>query len=278
MKPKFFFAYFTRSVELTSFDFTTLLDPTSFGSSRKKHNSPLSRSLFERHTCPSFVHLNHLSTTCINTIRLRHHLSLVLPISTFWCRRLSPNSTPTHYHSFTPPKHAPIILVTLASWTPFGALLASLFPAALCRFNLSANPRSTLLNTFCILRRTTKNIPCKSKSLNQNHYTWIQSRAGAFLGILYWVAEKHPAWDFVLYLSSWLPIFLIYPIDLNSMTDQQSSSISLISNLHNKQQTQWLKDHQPPPTWAEEPTTQPVFPSLLPVPDLHKSLAACNVG
>ncbi|KAJ0142403.1 Uncharacterized protein HZ326_14750 [Fusarium oxysporum f. sp. albedinis] len=89
-----------------------------FGLLRKKHNflshppvtSPLSLTHSSR---DSPVRLSFICNTI--PIRLRHHLSLVLPIPTFRCRRLSPNSTTTYHHSFTCPKHAPIILVTLAS-------------------------------------------------------------------------------------------------------------------------------------------------------------------
>ncbi|KAJ3471182.1 hypothetical protein MRS44_001281 [Fusarium solani] len=55
------------------------------------------------------------------------------------------------------------------------------------------------------------------------------------------------------------------------MTDQQpGTSNTTFFHSFSQQQQQWFKDHQALATWAEEPTTQPVSPSLPLAPSLTK--------
>lgn len=196
------------------------MDPTSFGS-LKKHNSPLSRSLFKRHTCPSsaFTYLlyNTLQHACDNISR---SCFLFQPSGV----DVSPNSTNSH---------SPPLLYTSETRSNYignarilNTIRLSSRLSVLCRFNLSANPHSHSFNTFCILRRTTKNIPCKSKSLNHNHSFGIQSFALVPVLVSTVLALDSPGHLFIH----------ISHCPLAASTDQQHSNNTFTTNLHRRQQ------------------------------------------
>lgn len=150
----------------------------------------------------------------------------MFPISTFWCRRLSPNSTNSH---------SPPLLYTSETRSNYignarilNTIRLSSRLSVLCRFNLSANPHSHSFNTFCILRRTTKNIPCKSKSLNHNHSFGIQSFALVPVLVSTVLALDSPGHLFIYHI-----VPLQHQLTNNTATTHSLPIFTTDNNIHN---------------------------------------------